>query len=393
MRIAVYGGSFNPPHLGHMEAALSVYRELAPDIFLIIPDNIPPHKDMDAGSPTAEQRRELCALAFRDVPGALISDIELRREGKSYSADTIAALREQYPLDELLLVMGSDMLLSFEEWYRYEYLLMECTLTVLSREDDDEEALRGCAERFWREYGARVRLLPHAPLPMSSSDIRRRLRLRQGAELLDDEVYSLIVRNGYYEALPELSWLREKSYEHLSPERIGHVAGCESEAVMLAKQWGEDQEAAATAGILHDITKKLNLDEQLILCKKYGIICDKAELANPKLLHAKTGAALSRDLFGISDEIYDAICRHTTGKPDMTALEKIIYLADYIEPTRDFPGLEALRALAYEDLDAAMALGLKMRLEDIRGHGIEPYIDTVEAYSWYSGGRTEEEKC
>ena len=77
----------------------------------------------------------------------------------------------------------------------------------------------------------------------------------------------------------------------------------------------------------------------------------------------------------------------------MTALEKIIYLADYIEPTRDFPGLEALRALAYEDLDAAMALGLRMSLEDIRGHGIEPYIDTVEAYSWYSGGRTEEEKC
>ena len=188
MRIAVYGGSFNPPHLGHMEAALSVYRELAPDIFLIIPDNIPPHKDMDAGSPTAEQRRELCALAFRDVPGALISDIELRREGKSYSADTIAALREKYPLDELLLVMGSDMLLSFEEWYRYEYLLGECVLTVLSREDDDEEALRGCAERFGREYGARVLLLPHAPLPMSSSDIRRRLRLRQGAELLDDEV-------------------------------------------------------------------------------------------------------------------------------------------------------------------------------------------------------------
>lgn len=94
------------------------------------------------------------------------------------------------------------------------------------------------------------------------------------------------------------------------------------------------------------------------LCRKYAIICDTAETENPKLLHAKTGAALARDLFGVSDEIYEAIRWHTTGKPDMRTLEKIIYLADYIEPTRDFPGLDRLRELAYEDLDKAMALGL-----------------------------------
>ena len=118
--------------------------------------------------------------------------------------------------------------------------------------------------------------------------------------------------------------------------------------------------------------------------EKYGIICDNAELNSPKLLHAKTGAAFARDLFGISDEIYEAIRWHTTGKPDMTMLEKIIYLADYIEPTRDFDGVEKLRQLAYEDLNAAMALGLEMSLEEIRSHGTEPYKDTVEAYQWYS---------
>ena len=383
MRIAVYGGSFNPPHLGHMEAALSVYQELSPDIFLLIPDNIPPHKDMADGSPTAAQRRELCELAFRDIPGAVVSDMELKREGRSYTADTIADLRERYPMDELLLVMGTDMLLSFEQWYKFEYLLKECTLAVLSREDDDGEPLRRHTEYLTREYSAKILLLPHEPLPMSSSEIRGKLRLSLGAEFLDDEVYSAIVKNGYYEALPELSWLREKAYEHLDERRIGHVAGCECEAVMLSKQWGEDPEAAATAGILHDITKKLNLEEQLILCGKYGIICDNAELMNPVLLHAKTGAALSRELFGVSEEIYQAICWHTTGKPDMTTLEKIIYLADYIEPTRDFPGLEKLRDMAYKDLDSAMGLGLEMSLEDIRGHGIEPYKDTVEAYQWY----------
>ena len=122
----------------------------------------------------------------------------------------------------------------------------------------------------------------------------------------------------------------------------------------------------------------------MILCQKYGIINDNAEEHNFKLLHAKTGAAVARAQFGVSDEVYNAIRWHTTGKPDMTLLEKIIYMADYIEPNRDFPGVEKLRELAYEDLDKAMALGLEMSLEDIRSYGQEPYKDTVQAYEWYS---------
>ena len=149
-------------------------------------------------------------------------------------------------------------------------------------------------------------------------------------------------------------------------------------------RYGEDAEAAAEAGILHDITKKLSYDEQLIMCDKYGIILDKDQLANEKLLHAITGAAFARDVFGVSDAVYDAIRWHTTGKPDMTLLEKIIYMADYVEPTRDFPGVEKLRALAHEDIDAAMALGLEMSLADIRSGGVAPHKDTVEAAEWYA---------
>ena len=386
MKIAVYGGSFNPPHLGHVEAARTVAEALRPDKFLIIPDHLPPHKEMFADSPTPEQRMELCALAFSTIPGAEISDMEIRREGKSYTADTVDRLREIYPEDELILVMGTDMLLSFESWYRFHYLLENCTLAALSRAEEDGDAIRAHAGYMEREYGAKIVILPHVPLEMSSSDIRERLKVRLGSELLGDEVYSQIIRRRYYDAQPELSWLREKAYAYLKPKRIAHVAGCESEAVKLAMRWGEDPETAAEAGILHDITKKRNFEEQLILCGKYGIINDNLELNSPKLLHAKTGAALAKDLFGVSDRVYEAIRWHTTGKPDMTLLEKIIYLADYIEPTRDFPGVEKLRELCYEDIDEAMALGLSMSLEDIRSHGEEPYKDTVEACEWYSRG-------
>ena len=384
MRIGVYGGSFNPPHTGHTLAAAELIEKLKLDKLLIVPAADPPHKSLALGSPGPYDRLALCTTAFYRVPKARVCDLELRREGKSYTVDTLAELTEANPGDEFFLVMGTDMLLSFEEWYRYEHLLHCCTLVVLARDELEEDKLRAHAGYLTERYGARIRLLFHEPLPMQSRDIRERLKLRMCADQLDDRVYSCIIKHGYYDALPELGWLREKAYAYLSPKRIAHVAGCESEAVMLAKHWGEDPEMAATAGILHDITKKLDHQEQLNLCEKYGIICDNAERSNPKLLHAKTGAVLAKDLFGVSDEICEAIRWHTTGKPDMTMLEKIIYLADYIEPTRDFPGVEKLRELCYEDLNAAMALGLKMSLEEIRSHGTEPYKDTSEAYQWYS---------
>jgi nicotinate-nucleotide adenylyltransferase len=384
MRIAVYGGSFNPPHRGHVEAAKTVARELRPDRFLIIPAGIPPHKALAEDSPSGEQRMDLCRLAFSEIPGAEISDIELRREGKSYSYDTVLQLRTDNPGAELCLVIGTDMLLSFEEWYHFRYLLENCTLAVLARGEEDGEELRERALQLRNEYGARITLLPHEPVEMSSETIRARLPLRAGEDLLPDAVYTEIIRRRYYGAKPELTWLREKVLDYLDDYRVAHVAGCESAAVSLARCWGEDPELAAEAAILHDITKRCGRDQQLQLCEKYGIIIDNSEKENYRLLHARTGAALARELFGVDDTVYGAIRWHTTGKPDMTRFEKILYLADYIEPTRDFDGIEALRALAFEDLDAAMALGLSMTINEVRRAGREVFIDTLNAFEWYN---------
>ena len=384
MRIAVYGGSFDPPHLGHVEAAKSAARSLAPDRFLIIPAGTPPHKALAQDSPTPEQRMELCRLAFSEVPGAELSDMELRREGKSYTYDTVRQLRTEYPDAELCLVIGTDMLANFEEWYHFRYLLEECTLSVLSRAEEDGGLLREKAEELRREYGAKIILLAHEPLEASSEKIRERLPLRAGEDLLSDAVYSEIIRRRYFGAKPELTWLRGKVMDYLDEYRVAHVAGCENEAVGLAQRWGEDPELAAEAAILHDITKRCSLEQQLQYCEKYGIMIDNSEMRNKSLFHARTGAALARDLFGIDDTVYEAIRWHTTGKPDMTRFEKILYLADYIEPTRDFEGIGELRALAYEDLDAAMALGLKMTIEEVRRAGRAVFVDTLDAYDWYN---------
>lgn len=384
MKIAIYGGSFNPPHTGHVEAAKTVAEQLKPDKLLIIPASIPPHKELAEGSPSAEERLELTRLAFAEVPGAEVSDIEILREGRSYTADTLETLMKEYPGAEFILAMGTDMFLSFEEWYRFRFLLDNLTVGVFIRNAGEDALLLEQAEHLTLEYSARILGIPHAPKSMSSTDIRDMLPRRMGASLLPDAVYAQIIKNGDYGAKPELYWLREKAHAMLKPQRVAHVIGCEFEAVELARRWGEDPENAAEAGILHDITKKLGISDQLKLCEKYGIINDTLETENEKLLHAKTGAAVAKELFNISDEVYSAIRWHTTGKPDMSLLEKIIYMADYIEPNRDFPGVEELRRLAYEDLDAAMELGLRMSLEEVKEKGQEPHHYTAEAHEWYS---------
>ena len=155
----------------------------------------------------------------------------------------------------------------------------------------------------------------------------------------------------------------------------------------LAEKYGADVHRAEVAGLLHDCTKKLSMPEQLALCEKYGIALDELEKKALKLLHAKTGAAAAQSIFGESDAVVSAIKYHTTGKPDMTALEKIIYLADMIEPNRKpYPGLEALRKLCMTDLDEAMHMALLMSLDHVREQGKPLHPDTMAALAEYEPG-------
>ncbi len=363
MRIALYGGSFNPPHLGHRAAALTVTEKLRPDRLLVIPDRTPPHKELPEESPTAEERFALCKLTFSGIPNLDLSDIEVRREGASYTAETVELLRTQYPQDELILVLGTDMLLCFDHWYRFRYLLEECTLAVLCRAEDEQELIAEKAEQLRSEYGAKLQIIAHEPIEISSGELRELLPRRLGRDELTPAAYAEIIRHRWYSAQPELAWLREQAYAMLKPKRIAHVAGCESEAVSLAMHWGEEPELAAEAAILHDITKRQKGEAQLELCRRYGLQPDKEEFACPNVLHAITGAAVAAACFGVSDTVRDAIRWHCTGKPDMTLLEKIVWLADFIEPTRDFPGVDEVRKLAYIDINHAMAAALRMTLD------------------------------
>lgn len=382
-RTLIYGGSFNPPHLGHVEAFAAARDFLQPERSLIIPSHVPPHKALAAGSPAGDERLELTRLAFAAFPEAEVSDMELRRQGVSYTALTLRELKAAFPEEEFFFLMGTDMFLTLESWYEYRTVLSLCTPVVLTREEGEEAAVRAHAGHLQTAYGLHALVLPRAPLPMSSTELRAALKERGGREKLPAAVYERIIQRRFYGARPELAWLRERAYAMLKPRRIPHVAGCEETARALALLWGEDADTAAEAAILHDITKKLTAAEQLRLCDEYGIMTDDAERENTELLHAKTGASMARALFGVDDAVFQAIFWHTTGRAGMSQLEKIIYLADAIEPTRDYEGVAALRECARRDLDAAMIMSLQRTIDYVVQRGGAVHVQSREALHWF----------
>ena len=377
MNIGIYGGTFDPPHAGHIAAAQAAMEALHLDKLLLIPDAQPPHKQLPQGSATPQQRYDMTVLATASLGKlAEVSDMELRRAGVSYTADTLAALRAQYPEDTLYLLMGSDMFLSLHTWRRPEDIVALAHIAPFSRETEDESAAFDAQKAYLEQhFAAQVTVIPNPQVvEVSSTEIRARLARGQGGELLPPPVWGYIQRERLYGTRTDLTHLtpealRPIALSYLKLKRMPHVLGTEQEAVRLAEKYGADVTKARIAALLHDCTKKLDMDEQLALCRQYAIPLDELEQKALKLLHSKTGAAIARDVFAVDDEIYNAILYHTTGKPDMTLLEKIIYLADYIEPTRDFPGVETLRRTVYEDLDRGLLLGLTMTIDEMEEMG------------------------
>ena len=386
-RIGIYGGTFNPPHIGHIRAAQHAVQALGLDELLLIPDRIAPHKVIPSGTANPQQRLEMVRLAAKNLDKAKVLDLELKRDGPSYTYLTIEELKQQYPQDELVLLMGTDMFLSFMTWKNPEIILSHSALGVFYRGDRGEVTQIDLAKAQMEADGHTVYLVENPVVDISSTDLRRMLALHCAGPFLADGVADYIRRHGLYETWTDWKNLPIEELEAvvirlLNPKRVAHVLGCRDAAVSLARHWGADETDAARAALLHDITKALDGPLQLTLCSEYGIILDDFSRKYPKTLHALTGGYVAQRIFGESREVVDAIFSHTTGKRDMNTLQMIIYIADYMEPNRDFPGVEDLRKAAYEDLHKAMELGLHMTLQHLARQGNEVSPASQEALVW-----------
>ena len=384
--IGIYGGTFNPPHTGHISAAAQAIDTLGLDRLLLIPDRIAPHKVIPENSPSPDQRLHMLRLAA-DHPKMEVCDLELRREGPSYTFETVQQLRKAHPNAKLYLLMGTDMFLSFPSWRNPDRIWKEATLAVLCRGDKGEKAAIAAQREVLESRGAQVVTVDNRVTAISSTQLRRLLAFGCADEFLEPAVADYIRRQGLYDTAAQWKNLPMEQLEPvvislLKPNRVAHVLGCRDTAVELAKRWGADVTDAARAGILHDITKALDGPLQLTLCRCYGKILGEFSQKYPKTLHALTGSLVAERIFGENEAVVSAICHHTTGKADMRLLEKIIYVADYMEPNRTIPGVEELRRLAFSDIDAALKLGLEMTLEHLKNQGSEVSPESRAALAW-----------
>ncbi len=389
-KIGLYGGSFNPPHLGHIKAAQHVKELLNLDQILMMPAKVPPHKTLPPHTPDGEMRYRMLQIALSHVTGIQACDWELQRNGLSYTVETLYQLHREFPEDELYLLMGTDMFLSFSQWYRADEICKLAVLVTFARSDGDKkqkEEIERLAQFYRERYQAKVCLVPHKAVDVSSTQVRRLLAFGCADAYLHPDVLKFIEKNSFYYTggtlqKVSLGTLQEVSYTLADTKRIAHIAGCVDMAVRLAECYDADAVLAQRAALLHDITKPVRPADQLLLCERYGIILSNFEEENPQLLHAKTGAAVAKAIFGECDEVCKAIQWHTTGKENMGLLDKILYLADFIEPSRNFEGIASVRKLAFENLDEALLQALQLSINFLKekGKSCDPNSQRAEKF-------------
>ena len=196
MKILLFGGTFDPPHKGHMNNLQAAMDCVQPDKVIVMPAGIPPHKK--ASTTDAALRLAMCECFTALSPKVEVSDWEVRQGGRNYSVNTVEMLHSRYPADSLYMCVGSDMLLGFTRWYRWQDILRMTALVVESREAGDAAALHAAAEAL-RRQGATVLLAQAQAFPCASSDIRSgRVPRSRWEEVLPPNVIQIVKDNGLY---------------------------------------------------------------------------------------------------------------------------------------------------------------------------------------------------
>lgn len=372
MKIAIYGGAFNPVHKEHVNIALAAKRELGLDKVIVIPTCKSAHK---SGTLTVSERDRLdmCRLAFEKLDGFEVSDCEIKRGGVSYSYVTCRRFKKLYPEDELYFIMGGDMLKSFPSWKEPEEILKCVTPAVCARENSEE--LTKYIKVFSSRFKSDVVKFSYVGEDVSSTRIRALTALGEDiSKFVPQEVKNLIqVRKMY--ALPEI-WGVKKL---LTEQRWQHTVRVALLAAENARRAGVYEYDAIVAAALHDCAKYLGESSPEL----NGFECPSGVPA--PVIHQYSGAYVAEHTFGITDKyVLNAIRYHTSGRENMGNLEKLIFLADLLEEGRDFEGVEHLRKLFKKDIDECLLVSLEHQLNYLTKNKKPVYSLTKRAYEYLS---------
>lgn len=370
MKIAIFGGAFNPVHREHVHLARTAIEELGLDKLIIMPTAISPHK---SGKAMADffQRFEMCRLAFRELKQAEVSNYELVRGGVSYTYLTCNHFASLYPDAERYLLIGADMLENFPEWKNPQEILKDFRLAACARED--AKPFQNFKEIVERQFSTEVKTLSYVGEKVSSTLIRTYAALGEDiSRYVNPNVCQYIKRKGLY-AMHGLWGVKQ----FLKPERWQHTLRV---AVICAKNSSRaeiSEGQAITMAALHDVAKYMTSDSPYLK----GFTCPDG-VPEP-VIHQYSGAYVAENVFKIKDKtILDAIACHTSGKENMTKADALLFLADMIEEGRTFDGVDELRRIFKKDLYECLYVALKHQVEYLESTGKPVYGLTRRAYDF-----------
>ena len=373
-KIGIFGGTFNPVHSEHVLTAKNAVNALNLDKLYIMPSHISPHK-IGADVADFRDRFNMLKLAFNGVDKVEISDYEEKKGGVSYTYETLEYFKRACAGAELYFLMGEDMINDFPTWKNPSVIASLATLVFVKRSDafKDEADTVKTVDFIKKTYGAKIFELGFCGKDDSSSKIRVYNKLGLSiTPFTDKNVAEYIKTNGLYKG--DINYERVKSY--LPEKRLAHTAGVILTAALLAAKAGADKKKAELAALYHDVAKYLSP-------KDFPDFVDPSDGVD-SVTHQFLGAYMLENVFGIKDEeIVNAVKYHTTGRKNMTALEKLIFTADAIEPSRTYKNAEALRKLTYRDFNAGFIEVLKEIYEMLEKSGNKIYHLTKEAYDEY----------
>ena len=376
MRIGIFGGSFDPVHNEHVRLAHETIEGLQLDRLLIIPAHTPPHKP-DRVLSSNQDRLEMCRLGFAKVNGAVVCDYEINNGGTSYTYLTCRHFRTLYPDAEIFWLVGTDMLRDFPTWKNPTSILNDVTLAVCGR-NEKEGWWEKEEEDFYRLFGKKFVRVDCNGADVSSTKIRALagagMRL---TDFVDEKVAEYIEKNGLYSipnAKEALALEKQARKEHSA--RVAWLAAARASKLKISEH------KAITAALFHDCAKNLSPDSPYL--KGFILPIEWGEVP-ASVWHQFAGAYVAEHSFGIEDEdILNAIRYHTSGRPNMSPLEKLIFLADMLEEERSYDCVDVLRGLFHKgkDLNVCLETALYETLRFLKEKNADVYPLTEQAYAY-----------
>ena len=367
MKIAIFGGSFNPVHNEHIKVAKGAIKELNLDKLIVMPTFISPHKK-SAEFISAEHRLNMLKLAFSSEKAVEVSSYEIDKGGISYTYETITHFKNLYPTAKIYFMLGSDMLENFPTWKNPDIILNNCTLLLTERRTGEfnDDAL---IDKIYSLYKSKVERLKVYGETISSTKIRANYKLGLSLDgLVPKSVEDYIINNSVYESDLYYEYIKKV----LPIKRRIHTVGVITTAIDLAKRLNVDVKKAELSALLHDVAKYEDINN-------YSGVGIPSDLPSD-IVHQYLGEYIARTRLNVKDgDVLLAIKYHTTGRAHMTMLEKVIYIADLIEPSRKFQGVEKLREEINKDFFKGFKICLEEIVEFLKLSGKEVYSLTLEA--------------